>query len=255
MSMFLYIQKRESRESTRSRNMKAAPNVYNSESGHNPKPMAGPFDARDQVVREGRGRTGQSLAKVVDAALNEKSDEVLITLFQQGERGVFRVLVERYQARIKNLIYSIFHEPDLIDDLAQEVFIKAYEALPQFRFHSSFYTWLYRIAVNRSRDELRKRKVRRLFSLHAMAESTDHEVASKLTVPPKESEVQELVASALKTLPERYRMVIILKDIDGLSYEEISEVLQCELGTVKSRLFRARAMLRSVLKPLLEERT
>ncbi|MEK6754621.1 MAG: sigma-70 family RNA polymerase sigma factor [Bacteroidota bacterium] len=218
--------------------MKGTSSVYMSESGHITKPMA-----------------GQSLAQVVDGALDSKSDEVLITLFQQGERSAFRVLVERYQSRIKNLIYSIFHEPDVIDDLAQEVFIKAYEALPHFRFQSSFYTWLYRIAVNRSRDELRKRKVRRLFSLQALLESSDHELGSKLAVEPRDTEVQELIASALKTLPERFRTVIILKDIDGLSYEEIAEVLQCEMGTVKSRLFRARAMLRNVLKPLLEERT
>ena len=218
--------------------MKGTSSVYMSESGHITKPMA-----------------GQSLAQVVDGALDSKSDEVLITLFQQGERSAFRVLVERYQSRIKNLIYSIFHEPDVIDDLAQEVFIKAYEALPHFRFQSSFYTWLYRIAVNRSRDELRKRKVRRLFSLQALLESSDHELGSKLAVEPRDTEVQELIASALKTLPERFRTVIILKDIDGLSYEEIAEVLQCEMGTVKSRLFRARATLRNVLKPLLEERT
>ncbi|MBM4159890.1 MAG: sigma-70 family RNA polymerase sigma factor [Ignavibacteria bacterium] len=233
--------------------MKAASTVYKNESGQTSKLIAGSPDSTAQVVREGRSRAGKLLTQVVDAPLNEKSDEVLITMFQQGERGVFRVLVERYQARIKNLIYSIFHEPDVIDDLAQEVFIKACEALPQFRFQSSFYTWLYRIAVNRSRDELRKRKLRRLFSLQTLVDSADREVTAKLTVQPKESEVQEIVASALKSLPERYRMVIILKDIDGLSYEEISEVLQCELGTVKSRLFRARAMLRSVLKPLLEE--
>jgi RNA polymerase sigma-70 factor (ECF subfamily) len=230
--------------------MKGASTVYMSESGHIPKQMAGPPDPPERL-----GRAGQSLAQVVETALNEKSDEVLITLFQQGERGAFRFLVERYQARIKNLIYSIFHEPDIIDDLAQEVFIKAYEALPNFRFQSSFYTWLYRIAVNKSRDELRRRKIRRFFSLQTLLDSSDHELASKLAVEPRDNEVQELIASALKSLPERFRTVIILKDIDGLSYEEIAEVLQCELGTVKSRLFRARASLRNVLKPLLEERT
>jgi RNA polymerase sigma-70 factor (ECF subfamily) len=234
--------------------MKGASTVYMSESGHIPKQMAGPPDPPERLGRAGHSRAGQSLAQVVDTALDEKSDEVLITLFQQGERGAFRFLVERYQARIKNLIYSIFHEPDIIDDLAQEVFIKAYEALPNFRFQSSFYTWLYRIAVNKSRDELRRRKIRRFFSLQTLLDSTDHELASKLAVEPRDNEVQELIASALKSLPERFRTVIILKDIDGLSYAEIAEVLQCELGTVKSRLFRARAALRNVLKPLVEER-
>jgi RNA polymerase sigma-70 factor (ECF subfamily) len=109
--------------------------------------------------------------------------------------------------------------------------------------------------VNKSRDELRRRKIRRFFSLQTLLDSSDHELASKLAVEPRDNEVQELIASALNSIPERFRTVIILKDIDGLSYEEIAEVLQCELGTVKSRLFRARASLRNVLKPLLEERT
>jgi RNA polymerase sigma-70 factor (ECF subfamily) len=218
--------------------MKAASTVYMSGSGQTAKPTA-----------------AQSLAPSVETSLDEKSDEVLIALFQQGERSTFRALVERYQGRIKNLLYSIFHDPDVIDDLAQEVFIKAYEALPRFRFQSSFYTWLYRIAVNKSRDELRRRKIRRMFSLQTLLDSADHELGSKLTVEPRDNEIQELIAAALKALPERYRLAVVLKDIEGLSYEEIAEVLQCELGTVKSRLFRARAMLRNVLKPFLEERT
>ncbi|MEX2088872.1 MAG: sigma-70 family RNA polymerase sigma factor [Bacteroidota bacterium] len=193
------------------------------------------------------------LTQGTEVALEDKSDELLITLFQQGERGAFRILVERYHARIKNLIYSIFHEPDIIDDLAQEVFIKAYEALPQFRFQSSFYTWLYRIAVNKSRDELRRRKVRRLFSLQSMMESRDQELTSKMVVHPEEKEVQELIARGLQSLPEKFRLPIVLKDIEGRSYEEIAEIMDCEIGTVKSRLSRARAMLRDVLKPYLKE--
>ncbi|MEX0736273.1 MAG: sigma-70 family RNA polymerase sigma factor [Bacteroidota bacterium] len=193
------------------------------------------------------------LTQGTEVALEDKSDELLITLFQQGERGAFRILVERYHARIKNLIYSIFHEPDIIDDLAQEVFIKAYEALPQFRFQSSFYTWLYRIAVNKSRDELRRRKVRRLFSLQSMMESRDQELTSKMVTHPEEREVQELIARGLQSLPEKFRLPIVLKDIEGRSYEEIAEIMDCEIGTVKSRLSRARAMLRDVLKPYLKE--
>ena len=103
----------------------------------------------------------------------QKSDDVLISLFQNGQKEVFRFLVERYQERVRNLIYSIFKENGIVDDLAQEVFIKVYEALPKFRFESSFYTWLYRIAVNKSRDELRKRKVKRFFSLEVMMEPSD----------------------------------------------------------------------------------
>jgi RNA polymerase sigma-70 factor, ECF subfamily len=207
------------------------------ESGHIKEPMA-----------------YQTLAQPAEAPLQAKSDEVLITLVHQGEQGAFRVLLERYQERIRNLIYSIFHEQQVVDDLSQEVFIKAYEALPQFRFQSSFYTWLYRIAVNKSRDELRKRKVRRWFSLQTMLESGDKELGSKIVVEQHDNELQELLAAGLKTLPEKYRIAIILKDVDGLSYEEIAEVMECEIGTVKSRLSRARAMLRKVLEPLLKEK-
>ncbi len=185
--------------------------------------------------------------------LDEKKDDVLITLFQTGEDDAFRVLVERYQERVRNLIHSIFHDPALVDDLAQEVFIKAFLALPNFRFESSFYTWIYRIAVNKSRDEMRRRKVKKWLSFASMAETTDKEFHEKTSVHPVNNEAQELVAKGLELLPEKFRVPILLKDIDGFSYEEMADVMQCELGTVKSRLSRGRAMLRIVLKPLLEE--
>jgi RNA polymerase sigma-70 factor (ECF subfamily) len=151
------------------------------------------------------------------------------------------------------LLFSIFHDRDFIDDLAQEVFIKAYQALPRFRFEASFYTWLYRIAVNKSRDELRKKKARRFFSFQTLDEGIERELNVRLSVPPENRDVQELVAMGLQTLPEKFRTAVVLKDIEGLAYEEIAEVMQCELGTVKSRISRARAMLRKALKPLMEE--
>ncbi len=184
----------------------------------------------------------------------EKSDEVLITLFQHGEKGVYKILVERYQERVRSLIYSIFHESEIVDDLAQEIFIKAYEALPTFRLDSSFYTWIYRIAVNKSRDEMRRRKVRRFLSFQTLVDEANQELTAKLSVPPEERDAKEIVALGLQALPEKFRSAIILKDIDGMSYEEIAEVLKCELGTVKSRLSRARSMLRKILTPLLEEK-
>lgn len=194
------------------------------------------------------------LAQATEDSPSQKSDEVLITLFQAGEQEGFRLLVERYQEKVRNLIYSIFQEPELIDDLAQDVFLKAYEALPQFRFESSVYTWLYRITVNKCRDELRKRKIRKFFSLHALMESQDRELWSRTSVEPHDSEAKEILSKGLNRLPEKFRMPIILKDIEGLSYEEISEVLHCEIGTVKSRLARGRMMLRKALRPLLEDR-
>ena len=160
-----------------------------------------------------------------------------------------RVFIER----VRNLIHSIFHDPVLVDDLSQEVFIKAFLALPNFRFESSFYTWIYRIAVNKSRDEMRSRKVKKWLSFASMTETTDKEFHEKTSVHPVNNEAQELVAKGLELLPEKFRVPILLKDIDGFSYEEMADVMQCELGTVKSRLSRGRAMLRIVLKPLLEE--
>ncbi|HWP82789.1 MAG TPA: sigma-70 family RNA polymerase sigma factor [Bacteroidota bacterium] len=206
--------------------------------------------------------TGHSVARIsqgeiVSSAPLESygsySDETLITLFQQGDTQAFRFLVERHRERVRNLIYSMFHEEGIVDDLTQEVFIKAYEALPDFRFESSFYTWLYRIAVNKGRDELRKRKIRRVLSLQSILDAPDGEAKNKMVTHQQETEVQELIAKGLQKLPEKFRLAVILKDMNGFSYEEMAEVMQCEIGTVKSRLSRGRSMLRSFLKPFLEE--
>jgi RNA polymerase sigma-70 factor (ECF subfamily) len=197
--------------------------------------------------------TEKAIPKRDSDALRKMNDEELITAFQNGDRDVYRILVERHQERIRNLLFSIFHDSNFIDDIAQEVFIKAYQALPNFRFEASFYTWLYRIAVNKSRDELRKKKLRRFFSFETLDEGTNKELNMRLSVPPEDRDTQELVALGLQTLPEKFRTAVVLKDIEGLSYEEIADVMQCELGTVKSRISRARAMLRKALKPLLEE--
>lgn len=196
----------------------------------------------------------QNTVKTSLSSYAEKSDEVLITLFQHGEKEVYRILVERYQERIRNLIYSIFHDTEMVDDLAQEIFIKAYEALPRFRLDSSFYTWLYRITVNKCRDEMRRRKIRRFLSFQTLVDEANKELTAKLSVQPEERDAKEIVALGLQKLPEKFRSAIILKDIDGMSYEEIAEVMHCELGTVKSRLSRARTMLRKILEPLLEEK-
>ncbi|HEY6951088.1 MAG TPA: sigma-70 family RNA polymerase sigma factor [Bacteroidota bacterium] len=195
----------------------------------------------------------QNSGKPASSSYAEKSDEVLITLFQRGEREVYRILVQRYQERVRNLIYSIFRDPGVVDDLAQEIFIKAYEALPSFRLDSSFYTWLYRITVNKSRDEMRRRKVRRFLSFQTLVDEANAELTSKLSVPPESRDDKEIVALGLQALPEKFRSAIVLKDIEGLSYDEIAAILKCELGTVKSRLSRGRSMLRKILQPLLEE--
>jgi RNA polymerase sigma-70 factor (ECF subfamily) len=193
------------------------------------------------------------ISKLNKDTLRRMNDEELITAFQSGDHDVYRFLVERYQERIRNLLFSIFHDRNFIDDLAQEVFIKAYQALPNFRFEASFYTWLYRIAVNKSRDELRKKKLRRFFSFQNLDEGIEQDLQGLLSVQPENRDTQELIGLGLQVLSEKFRTAIILKDIDGLSYEEIADIMQCKIGTVKSRISRARAMLRKALKPLLEE--
>lgn len=179
----------------------------------------------------------------------QKSDDTLIALFQNGEKAVFRYLVERYQERVRNLIFSIFNDSQLVDDLSQEVFVKVYEALPNFRFQSSFYTWLYRITVNKSRDEIRKKKVKKIFAFGMFDNDDYYSSNPALQVSFEPDDTRELIDKALQKLPEKYKMPVILKDIDGLSYEEIADVLDCEVGTVKSRLSRGRMMLKDLLKP------
>ncbi len=185
--------------------------------------------------------------------LKKLSDHDLIRQFQQGNEIAFRFLVERHQDKIRNLIFSIFRERDFADDLAQEVFIKAYRALPKFRFEASFYTWLCRIAINRSRDEIRHRKIQRFFSFEQLDEGVEAELQARIATQPKNRDDEEIVALGLKMIPEPYKTAVILRDIEGLPYDEIAQILKCELGTVKSRIARGRQMLRKVLKPLLEE--
>jgi len=194
----------------------------------------------------------QAVVSNAETSFTQKSDDVLITLFQSGDQEAFRYLVERYAQRVRNLIYSIFNDSSVVDDIAQEVFIRVYEALPKFRFESSFYTWLYRITVNKSRDEMRRKRARKFLSFHSMLEKDDAELQSKMRVYPEDGAAKELVNKGLQQLPEKFRVPIILKDIDGLSYEEMAEIMQCEIGTVKSRLSRARTMLRKILAPLLD---
>lgn len=180
----------------------------------------------------------------------QKSDDSLIMLFQSGDREIFRILVERYQEKVRNIIYSIFNDSNLVDDISQEIFIKVYQALPNFRFQSSFYTWLYRITINKCRDELRKKKVKRFFTFQSFEQTTNLKIENLAITTFDDENIKGVVEESLRKLPEKFRMPIILKDIDGMSYEEIAEVLDCEIGTVKSRLSRGRTMLKEILLPL-----
>jgi RNA polymerase sigma-70 factor (ECF subfamily) len=188
-----------------------------------------------------------------EVPLKAQPEDILVDLAKRGSNEAFGLLVEKYQERIRNLIYSIFNDASLIDDISQDIFIKAYEAISTFRAESSFYTWLYRIAVNKARDEIRRKKIRRMLSLQTLLDTIDTEILGKLSSEMRTNEMSELLNKEIQKLPAVFRIPVILKDIDGLSYEEIADVIQCKVGTVKSRLSRGRAILRRNLKPLLEE--
>jgi len=179
------------------------------------------------------------------------ADDILVTRFQGGDERAFRVLMERHIERIRKLVFVVLNRAELVDDLTQEVFINAYRALPNFRYDASFYTWLYRIAVNRCRDEMRKLSVRKMFSLERLLDARDKEVIIRTSVEADEQDTSDIIHAGLQRLPEKYRVALILKDIEGRSYEEIAEIMQCELGTVKSRLARGRTLMRKYLSPIL----
>lgn len=189
------------------------------------------------------------------------SDDQLIQRFQGGDEGAFEELVRKYQDRVANVIYSFTGRKDEVEDLAQEVFLKVYTGLRGFQFEATFYSWLYRIVMNVCLDAGRKRKLRRLLSLDSLSEWAVERLSFKSSskVPsPEESveqlEVSELIQRGLNGLSEPHRAIVILRDIEGLSYEEIAAILKCSVGTVKSRLFRARSALKEKLRPYWEEK-
>ena len=178
------------------------------------------------------------------------ADRLLVDRVQRGDMRAFEMLVVKYQRRIERLIGRMVRDVDLVQDIAQETFIRAYRALPQFRGESAFYTWLYRIAVNSAKKALMDLKRDPLVLQSAMAVSEDGEETSRIENELSDGETPEaLLASkeigaainaAIDALSEELRQAITLREIEGLSYEEISEVMNCPIGTVRSRIFRAR---------------
>jgi RNA polymerase sigma-70 factor (ECF subfamily) len=175
-------------------------------------------------------------------------EKELIRLSQEGNGEAFGLLVERYKAKVFNLASSWTQDRAAADDLAQEIFIKAYFSLPKFKFKSEFGTWLYRIAVNHIKDYLRKKKTRlKEIPLEEGKKILTAENEGRLEDEQVEEKRRALVQAALQHLPEKHRIILTLRDIQGLSYEEISCVLRLSPGTVDSRLFRARKKLREKL--------
>jgi RNA polymerase sigma-70 factor (ECF subfamily) len=180
----------------------------------------------------------------------------LVELSQKGDEDAFAALVKKYKMKVFNLAFSFTRDEALADDLAQEVFIKTFFGIPKFRFKSEFGTWLYRITVNHVKDYLRKKGRMRKMPLENFLESQSVE-EDEVTRKEKEKTMEQrknLVRRCLQTLPEKYKVILTLRDIQGFSYEEISNILKISPGTVDSRLHRARKMLREKLAPFLCEK-
>ena len=176
------------------------------------------------------------------------NDFTLIKNFIDGEESAFQELVKLHSDKVRNIIYVTVNRGDYVDDIAQDVFITVYKNLKNFRFESQFTTWLYRITINKCRDYLRKMKIRNIFSPIKEAEEK-----SSFSNATEEKDVKRFVRDAIKKLPDKLRTPLLLKDIEGFSYQEIAETVGCEIGTVKSRIFRAREGLREILKPYEQE--
>ncbi len=181
------------------------------------------------------------------------SDEILVKKCLNGDQAAYDLLVERYQHKIYNLTYRYTGNPTDAADLTQETFLKAYLALAGFRRESSFSTWLYRIAVNMCRDEYRKKKRKKNLSLDELQEQgSNPEIFISEQGNPEESalssDTQRMVQLCLNQLSEEHRLILILREIKDLPYEEISRCLGCSLGTVKSRLNRARKALKQKIE-------
>lgn len=191
------------------------------------------------------------------------ADAQLIERFKRGDRRAFEMLVVKYQRRIERLIGRFVRDVDLVPDIAQETFIRAYRAIPQFRGESAFYTWLYRIAVNTAKKALADLKRDPVMTESALAsasqddegtERREHELSHDETPEAlmASREIADTVNAAIAALPDDLRQAILLREIEGLSYDEIAVVMACPIGTVRSRIFRAREAIATRLRPLLD---
>ncbi len=193
------------------------------------------------------------------------SDALLVQRAAAGDQQAFELLVIKYQRRIQRLIGRMVRDVDLVEDIAQETFIRAYRALHQFRGDAQFYTWLYRIAVNTAKKFLLDMKRDPTVSEAAFKSNDDDDETSWVKHEPIADETPETalaakeiaaaVNAALLALPDDLQQAITLREIEGLSYEEIGEVMNCPIGTVRSRIFRAREAISSKVKPMLEKQT
>ena len=188
----------------------------------------------------------------------ESTDAQLVRRVQKGDKGAFDLLVLKYQHKIVNLVMRYVRDPDQALDITQEAFLKAYRALPRFRGDAAFYTWMYRIAVNTAKNYLAAQRRRPMdveldlqdpeqYELHAKLKDTDTPEAVTLS-----HELQATIERAIAALPEDLRTAIVLRELDGMSYEEIAATMECPVGTVRSRIFRARDAISKKIGALID---
>ena len=191
------------------------------------------------------------------------SDAMLVERTVAGDQKAFELLVIKYQRRIQRLIGRMVRDVDLVEDIAQETFIRAYRALAQFRGEAQFYTWLYRIAVNTAKKALMDLKRNPTVSENSFKSDDDETSPLENELTSSETpeailagkEIAQMVNAAMEALPDELRQAISLREIEGLSYEEIAEAMSCPIGTVRSRIFRAREAISARIKPLLENQS
>ena len=190
---------------------------------------------------------------------DREADQVLVERVQRGDKQAFGLLVSKYQRKLIRLLSRMIRDPAEVEDIAQEAFIKAYRALPGFRGDSAFYTWLYRIGINTAKNFLaaqgRRAPTSTEFDSEEAESFEDGEQLRDNNTPERilmSQEIGNTVNAAMAELPEDLRTAIVLREIEGLSYEEIAQIMDCPIGTVRSRIFRAREAIAAKLRPLLE---
>jgi RNA polymerase sigma-70 factor (ECF subfamily) len=190
--------------------------------------------------------------------MGDPTDLALVAQVQQGDKKAFDVLVARYQHRIIKLVSRFVRDRDEAMDVAQDAFIKAYRALPGFRGDSAFYTWLYRIAINTAKNHLASlaRRPREADVTDSDGEEISVEELQRDDETPEKTlqveQMKQIIFETIESLPPDLRTAILLREMDGLSYEDIAQAMNCPVGTVRSRIFRAREVIDGKLKPLLE---
>jgi RNA polymerase sigma-70 factor (ECF subfamily) len=186
-------------------------------------------------------------------------DQQLVERAQRGDKHAFELLVAKYQRKLARLLSRFIRDPAEVEDVAQEAFIKAYRALPSFRGESAFYTWLYRIGINTAKNYLvamgRRAPTTTEFDSEDAENFEDGDQLRDVNTPENElmsKQIAQTVNATMEALPEELRTAIVLREIDGMSYEEIATVMNCPIGTVRSRIFRARETIAERLRPLLD---